>query len=212
MKQVISVILIFLLIFPVLIFAFSSSVYAFGGLDLSSTFAKIIEGLLALFFLDKIFNPEVKDVGTDRQENNSSNLDWKTREVERLTAAENKMLNLINQARTKNKLQPLKINYNLVKIAREKSRDMIKNDYFAHHSPTYGSPFNMFETLGINYYLAGENIAGAAEVESAHQELMNSKDHRDNILDPSFTDVGVGIIKGGPYGQMYTQEFADLKK
>ena len=89
---------------------------------------------------------------------------------------------------------------------------MIRNDYFSHQSPTYGSPFNMFKTLGINYYLAGENIAGAAEVELAHQELMSSKKHKENILDPNFTHLGIGIIAGGPYGKMYAQEFADLKK
>ena len=214
MKQLISIVLIFIMVFPVLIFACTSSVYAFGGLELNSTFARILESLLALFFLDKLFNSDSKEAMSDNKEdlNQNSKLDWKRKKISNLTINEEKMLELINEARQKKDLAPLQIDYRLVKIAREKCRDMIRNDYFSHQSPTYGSPFNMFKTMGINYYLAGENIAGAPEVKSAHQELMGSKKHRENILDSNYTHVGLGIIAGGRYGKMYAQEFVDLKK
>ncbi|MTI84265.1 MAG: hypothetical protein FH756_10240 [Firmicutes bacterium] len=59
----------------------------------------------------------------------------------------------------------------------------------------------------MNYTYAGENIAGASTVEIAHNALMKSQGHRENILRKEFTHVGIGIVKGGPYGMMFSQEF-----
>ncbi|MEW6624272.1 MAG: CAP domain-containing protein [Bacillota bacterium] len=124
-----------------------------------------------------------------------------------LTADEQKMLNLVNQERTKAGLQPLTVHPELVKLARLKSEDMIKNKYFAHQSPTYGSPFDMMKAAGIKYSAAGENLAGAPTVETAHTNLMNSSGHRANILNAKYTHIGIGIVDGGPYGKMFTQMF-----
>jgi len=88
-----------------------------------------------------------------------------------------------------------------------KSQDMVDKNYFAHQSPTYGSPFELMRSQGISYRTAGENLAGAPSVETAHRNLMNSPGHRANILNPNFTHVGVGIVNGGPYGKMFTQHF-----
>jgi uncharacterized protein YkwD len=60
---------------------------------------------------------------------------------------------------------------------------------------------------GITYRYAGENLAGADTVERAHTNLMNSAGHRANILNPNFTKIGVGVVHGGPYGLMISQEF-----
>ena len=78
-----------------------------------------------------------------------------------------------------------------------KSQDMMNHDYFGHQSPTYGSPFDMMKSAGIQYRTAGET-AGAHTVEIAHHNLMNSPGHRQNILNSAFTHVGVGVVKGGP--------------
>lgn len=99
------------------------------------------------------------------------------------------------------------VNMDLVRIARLKSTDMIQKNYFDHTSPTYGSPFDMMNKAGIAYRTAGENLAGASTVTIAHTNLMNSPGHRANILNPAFTEIGIGIIDGGPYGKMFTQEF-----
>jgi uncharacterized YkwD family protein len=214
MKQLIAIILIFLMIFPVLAVGYTTTAYAFAGFDGDNTFTKILGSLLALFFLDKLFGSangaSIDNKQIDLEER--AKIDWKDKGIKEVTDLEKQMIKLVNQARRKEGLAELEVDYRLVRIAREKSADMIRNDYFDHQSPTYGSPFNMFKSLDINYYLAGENIAGASVVELAHQELMNSQQHRENILDPNFTHLGVGIIAGGPYGKMYTQEFADLKK
>jgi len=71
---------------------------------------------------------------------------------------------------------------------------MIDNKYFAHDSPTYGSPFEMMKQFGITYRYAAENLALHPSVESAHQGLMNSPGHRANILNPNLTEIGIGII------------------
>jgi len=127
-----------------------------------------------------------------------------------LTADEKKMLDLVNAERQKAGLKPLKADMRLVDISRKKSKDMIENNYFSHTSPTYGSPSNMLKKSGITYRTAGENLAGASDVERAHTNLMNSPGHRSNILNPNYTHIGIGIEKGGPYGKMFTQTFIGI--
>jgi len=128
-----------------------------------------------------------------------------------LTAEEEQMFNLVNQERTKMGLNELKIHEDLVKLARLKSKDMIDLGYFAHQSPTYGSPFDMMRNAGISFGYAGENLAGAPNVTRAHTALMNSSGHRANILNPNFTHIGIGIVDGGPYGKMFTQMFIGIR-
>ncbi|MFZ5944940.1 MAG: CAP domain-containing protein [Bacillota bacterium] len=127
--------------------------------------------------------------------------------VSGISADEKLMLDLVNKERAANGLQPLQIDMQLVKLARMKSQDMITNNYFSHTSPTYGSPFDMMKANGVTYRTAGENLAGAPSVSTAHTNLMNSEGHRKNILSSNFTHVGIGIIDGGPYGKMFTQLF-----
>lgn len=124
-----------------------------------------------------------------------------------LTSIEQKMVTLVNQERTKAGLQVMKVDTTLVGLARKKSQDMIDKNYFGHTSPTYGSPFEMLKKANVNYYTAGENLAGAGSVESAHSSLMASSGHRANILNSRFNHFGVGVAAGGPYGKMFTQLF-----
>lgn len=131
--------------------------------------------------------------------------------VKGLSPEEQKMVDLVNGARKEAGLEPLKVDMRLVEISRQKSQDMIENNYFAHTSPTYGSPFDVLKNNGVTYRYAGENLAGAPDVVSAHENLMASPGHRANILNPNFNYIGIGIIKGGPYGNMFTQTFIGTK-
>ncbi|MCG8402421.1 MAG: CAP domain-containing protein [Firmicutes bacterium] len=124
-----------------------------------------------------------------------------------LTADEAKMFQLVNRERAGSGVGALKVNPDLVQLARLKAKDMIEKGYFSHNSPTYGSPFDMMKQFGIKYSYAGENLAGAPSVGGAHENLMNSDGHRRNILSSNFTEVGIGIVDGGPYGKMYVQLF-----
>lgn len=127
--------------------------------------------------------------------------------IAKLTPNEEEMLRLLNAERVKKGLNALKVDMEITKVARLKSQDMIDNSYFSHSSPTYGSPFEMMKQFGIQYIYAGENLAGNPSVQGAHNALMNSEGHRDNILNPNFTHIGVGIREGSPYGKMCTQMF-----
>ncbi len=128
-----------------------------------------------------------------------------------LTADEAKMLELVNQERAKAGVNPLKVDMGLVKSARVKSQDMVNRNYFAHTAPDGTTPWDLMKAQCVTYSYAGENLAGAPTVERAHTALMNSDGHRRNILNPNFTHIGIGTVKGGTYGMMFTQHFATLR-
>jgi len=122
-----------------------------------------------------------------------------------VSAYEQKVVELTNQERAKNGLKPLALDTELSKVAREKSRDMQNKGYFSHTSPTYGSPFDMMKKFGISYRSAGENIAmGQRTPEEVVNAWMNSSGHRANILNSSYTHIGVGYAATGNY---WTQMF-----
>ncbi len=109
-------------------------------------------------------------------------------------------MELVNQARAKNGLSPLVLDAALSRVAQAKARDMHDNGYFAHESPSYGTPFEMMRSFGITYKTAGENIAmGYQTAESVMNGWMNSEGHRANILKASFTTLGVGYVADGNY-------------
>lgn len=118
---------------------------------------------------------------------------------------EQQVVALVNEQRAANGLAPLKLNEKLSDAARAKSQDMHDKHYFSHTSPTYGSPFDMLKTFGISYRAAGENIAmGYATPEAVMNAWMNSAGHKANILNSSYTQIGVGYVADGNY---WTQEF-----
>lgn len=124
-----------------------------------------------------------------------------------LSSEEKTMFILVNQVREDHGLQALKLDTQLVDLARLKAQDMINLDYFSHISPTYGSPIDMLKYFGIDYRGMGENLAGNQSVEKAHVALVNSPGHLENILNPDFTHMGIGIKTGGKYENIYTQLF-----
>ncbi len=121
--------------------------------------------------------------------------------------AERQMLALVNEERTSVGLAPLEMDPRLVPVARAHSAEMFRLKYFGHESPVSGSPFDRISAAGISYHRAGENLAYAHSVAVAHRGLMESPGHRENILRPEFTRIGIGVISAGPYGRMFTQVF-----
>ena len=121
--------------------------------------------------------------------------------------AERQMFDLVNDERQSAGLQPLAWDDKLVPVARAHSEEMFKLKYFSHTSPVAGSPFDRLKAAGITYTRAGENLAYAQSVTIAHRGLMESQGHRENILRPEFTKIGIGVISAGPYGRMFTQLF-----
>ena len=120
-------------------------------------------------------------------------------------AFENEVIRLVNEQRSKNGLKPLTANWELSRVARYKSQDMVDNRYFSHTSPTYGTPFQMIRAFGLTYRTAGENIAyGQRTPQTVVNAWMNSSGHRANILNASYTQIGVGYVAAGHY---WTQMF-----
>lgn len=128
--------------------------------------------------------------------------------VTSLTPDQQSLVDMVNQERANAGLAPLKVDFRLVSVAQAKAQDMKTNNYFGHTSPTYGTAWAMMSAVGINYQYAGENIAGNDSVAGAMAAWMSDPGHRANILNPQFTDIGVGIVYGSAYGNLYVQEFA----
>ena len=110
-------------------------------------------------------------------------------------ACEQEVVRLVNAERAKHGLAALTEDWEL-------SHD---NRYFAHNSPTYGTPFQMIRAFGLSYRAAGENIAmGYAAPAAVVAGWMNSEGHRANILSSAYTKIGVGYVADGHY---WTQQF-----
>jgi uncharacterized YkwD family protein len=123
------------------------------------------------------------------------------------TPEESELLELVNQAREMANLDPLAFQTPLLRSARLKSRDMVQKNYFSHQSPTYGSPFDMLRSFQISFKSAGENIAGNPSIKRAFDDWMSSQSHRDNILNPNFISIGIGIENSPIYGKILVQQF-----
>lgn len=123
--------------------------------------------------------------------------------------SENEMLKLVNQERTSQGLPPLKMDDDLRQLARNHGKDMFLRGYFSHYTPEGLSPFDRMKNAGIVYIYAGENLALAPDVEKAEVGLMDSPGHRENILNPNFNQIGIGVIDGDIYGKMFVQEFTN---
>lgn len=111
--------------------------------------------------------------------------------------SKNTLYSLLNNARIKNGLAPLKENSKLVQSATMKAEDILKKDYFSHWSPDGISPWYWFKSAGYDFLIAGENLGiGFLDSEEIFNAWMNSRTHRQNILDPRFKEVGIAILKG----------------
>lgn len=122
---------------------------------------------------------------------------------------EARMLALVNQERAKEGLSALQADPELTIVARKHSKDMFAKGYFAHENPDGKDPFDRMKDNKVKFHTAGENLALAQTLEIAHNNLMNSPGHRANIMNPTFGRLGIGILDGGFYGLMISQEFRD---
>lgn len=124
-----------------------------------------------------------------------------------MSTDEKEVFHLINEQRTKNGLSVLKVDSEVQRVARIKAQDMVTNGYFAHQSPTYGSPFDMLNRFKVSYRTAGENLAANSSNRSAVTAWMNSSGHKANILNGNFNYTGIGVVSSPQYGKIYVQMF-----
>ncbi len=130
-------------------------------------------------------------------------------ELEADSADEEKMLTLVNQEREKARVEPVRVDFTMRTVARAHAKDMFLRRYFSHVNPEGFTAGERLAHAGVVYNVAGENLAFAPDLTTAHTGLMNSPGHRQNILDPSFRRIGIGIIKTASWGTMFVQVFAN---
>ncbi|HHX00646.1 MAG TPA: LysM peptidoglycan-binding domain-containing protein [Acholeplasmataceae bacterium] len=122
---------------------------------------------------------------------------------------EQEIIRLVNQERANQGIPALEEDWEVSRVARFKSQDMIDNDKFFHNSPVYGSPFQMLRSFGIRFTAAAENIAyGQRTAQQVMNTWMASSGHRANILNRNYNKIGVGVARDPSSGQLYfTQIF-----
>lgn len=120
---------------------------------------------------------------------------------------EAQMLQLVNEERTKRGIAPVKADPEMTQVARKHSIDMFARGYFSHYTPENKDPFDRMKQSGVKFLTAGENLALGRTLKICHEGLMNSPGHKANILNPAFGRLGIGIMDGGIYGLMISQEF-----
>lgn len=120
-----------------------------------------------------------------------------------------KVLELVNQERAKAGVAPLVINNKLSKMAQIKAEDIFEHNYWGHTSPIYGSPSEMAKAFGITNKGCGENLCWYADTpEEAVTSWMGSEGHKANILNPKYTQIGLGVYASKQYGsKVWVQEF-----
>jgi uncharacterized protein YkwD len=134
-------------------------------------------------------------------------LPFKVRSAKPRPDLEAQMLVLINRERSRRKLRILKADPELRAVARMHSADMFNKGFFSHDNLEGKDPFDRIRKAHIMFLTAGENLALSPNLKTAHEGLMDSPGHKANILHPDFGRVGIGILDGGIYGIMVTQNF-----
>jgi uncharacterized protein YkwD/photosystem II stability/assembly factor-like uncharacterized protein len=142
--------------------------------------------------------------------------------TDRMASLAKQMWTLINRDRqdpanapeTGGGARPLKWNEKLAADALAHSRDMLRRRYFAHVDREGRTPKDRFNAAGIEWRALAENIAINRTVTDAENDLMDEprfqKNHRGNILNPEYTEVGIGIVQA-PNGDLYiTQDFVAM--
>jgi len=164
--------------------------------DLNSVFGGAVNETLAFLTVEPKSNEVV-------------NLNFKTSSFSIDTVSEEKMFAMVNQERTSRGVSALEIRSVLTDVAISHCEDMLQRGYFSHYTLEGLSPFDRMAKANIDFTFAGENLALAPNTELAMKGLMQSPGHRDNILSTNFHRVGIGVIDGGVYGEMFCQEFTD---
>ncbi|MBM3994325.1 MAG: CAP domain-containing protein [Planctomycetes bacterium] len=129
------------------------------------------------------------------------------------TPDELKIWELTNLERKGKDKMPLKLNPALSKLARAHSENMAKQQK-QDHTLDGKTPFDRLREAGYKYFKAGENIGSAdgGTIDMVMKAWMDSKGHAENILNPDYAEIGVGIARDKDGVTYYTQLFAKPRK
>jgi uncharacterized protein YkwD len=108
---------------------------------------------------------------------------------------EERIVQLVNEARSQNGLAPVTVNLQLMTAAETHSQNMATQDFFSHTGVDGSQVGDRTQAAGYRSTFVGENIgAGYASPEAAFEGWINSSGHRENILNPNYTEIGVGYV------------------
>jgi uncharacterized protein YkwD len=123
---------------------------------------------------------------------------------------ESQVLTLLNQERTSRGIPALTSNNKLHNASLGHTQDMACNDFVSHTGSDGSDPGDRITAAGYDFSTWGENVAaGYTSPSSVVNAWMNSSGHRANILNPAFTEIGIGYIYNSAsyYGHYWTTDF-----
>ena len=107
------------------------------------------------------------------------------------------LANDVNRERERAGAATLVLNKQLSRAAFLKAKDMFAHQYWSHDAPNGTKPWKWFSDVGYNYAYAGENLAkNFSSATATTAGWMGSQKHRENMLDPQYTDVGLVVMDG----------------
>ncbi|HEX2547917.1 MAG TPA: CvpA family protein [Ramlibacter sp.] len=171
-----------------------------------ATPAEWVEAQFAPIF-DPVVRRTMQALTVQPDSRKSLSLDFRTTQAKPRPDLEAQLLALVNTERRAAGLKPVQPDDELTEVARAHSRDMLARGYFSHYSPEGKDLNDRLRQAKVRYLTAGENLALAPTLYTAHIGLMNSPGHRANILRGQFGRLGVGVLDSGSHGLMVTQAF-----
>lgn len=127
-----------------------------------------------------------------------------------LSTARQQLLDLINADRAAQNVPQLALSDKLNTVSQAHSQDMVDNQFVGHNSPTLGTPQEQAFAFQLSDNVA-QNVAVNTQLAQAHHKLMSSPGHRQTLLSPEYTHVGLGIVQADN-GQLYiTENFTEQK-
>jgi len=172
-----------------------------------------------------VLSPEIRDVGIGVARMNgiplyaflfavpeAEHFSQSTRGLGDLSRVRAEMLAQVNAQRRKAGAPPLSLNADLQEAAQAHAQDMLARGFFDHKSPSGTTVRERSRKAGYDWRTIGENIAeGQKSVTEVVTTWMNSKGHRENILNPAFRELGIGLVLGkgrdGEYRVIWVQNF-----
>jgi uncharacterized protein YkwD len=121
-----------------------------------------------------------------------------------LRQAEQQIFRLANQARQDTGVEPLQWDEQAAEAARAHAKIMAEKHALSHQFSGEPPLRDRLGTIGLRFDSAAENVADAESPEEAHQALMNSPPHRQNLLNPKYNTLGIGVAGSGD--QLYVVE------
>lgn len=112
--------------------------------------------------------------------------------------SDEEIIKFTNYYREENDIAELNTNQLLMEAAEAKLNDMFQKQYFAHISPEGDDAGIILKEIGYDYLVVGENLARGYFKDSKDlvDGWMKSPDHRENILNPKFREIGVAQREG----------------